>query len=123
MREEFPERKIELVDTRAASLGEGIIVLKAAEMRVAGVSIETAAEKLRTLSARMCQIFTVDDLMYLRRGGRLSNLSAIVGTVLLCLCAPYRWSKSPVTGSFRVFSTLSRASKKLLYCLSRIIFI
>ena len=82
MREEFPERKIELVDTRAASLGEGIIVLKAAEMRVAGVPIETAAEKLRTLSARMCQIFTVDDLMYLRRGGRLSNLSAIVGTVL-----------------------------------------
>ena len=82
MREEFPERKIELIDTRAASLGEGIIVLKAAEMRVAGVPIETAAEKLRTLSARMCQIFTVDDLMYLRRGGRLSNLSAIVGTVL-----------------------------------------
>lgn len=82
LREDFPERKIVLIDTRAASLGEGIVALKAAEYRDAGMDIEEAAGLLRDMSARVCQIFTVDDLMHLRRGGRLSNLSAIVGTVL-----------------------------------------
>lgn len=82
LREEFPDRKIVLIDTRAASLGEGVVALKAAEYRDMGMDIDTAAEKLRHMAANVCQIFTVDDLMHLRRGGRLSNLSAIVGTVL-----------------------------------------
>ena len=82
LREEFPDRKIVHIDTHAASLGEGIVVLKAAEYRDSGMDILTAGERLRELSQRVCQIFTVDDLMHLRRGGRLSNLSAIVGTVL-----------------------------------------
>ena len=82
LREDFPERKIEIIDTKAASLGEGLLALKAAELRDADVSIEKAAEILNNMVRCMCQIFTVDDLMHLRRGGRLSNLSAIVGTVL-----------------------------------------
>ena len=82
LRERYPDRRIELVDTFSASLGEGLVVLEAAALREAGVDIQTAAERLRALSRRMCQVFTVDDLMYLRRGGRLSNLSAIVGTIL-----------------------------------------
>lgn len=82
LREQYPERKIKIVDTRGASLGEGLVALMGAKLREAGENVEKAAEMLNSMSQRMCQIFTVDDLMHLRRGGRLSNLSAIVGTVL-----------------------------------------
>ena len=80
--EAYPGRIIEVVDTLGASLGEGLIALHAARLRKLGCSVTEAAEELRIRSRRMCNIFTVDDLMHLRRGGRLSNLSAVVGTVL-----------------------------------------
>ena len=80
--EDYPDRKIEIVDTLGASLGEGLIALEGAKLRSQGVSFDETAQQLRDMVRRMCQIFTVDDLMHLRRGGRLSNLSAIVGTVL-----------------------------------------
>ncbi len=82
LREDYPERKIEIVDTMGASLGEGLFALIAADCRDEGMGIEDTAAYLRSRVPNMCQIFTVDDLMHLRRGGRLSNLSAIVGTVL-----------------------------------------
>lgn len=80
--EEYPERRIKVIDTLAASLGEGLVALKACEYRARGLSFEETVEKLMSMARRMFQVFTVDDLMHLRRGGRLSNLSAIVGTVL-----------------------------------------
>ena len=80
--EAFPERKIEVVDTRGASLGEGLIAIQAAILRDAGMDTETAANELRDLSEKMFNVFTVNDLMFLRRGGRLCNLAAVVGTVL-----------------------------------------
>ncbi len=82
LKERFPLRTVRIIDTLAASLGEGIVVLRAAELHNAGVTLSRATEELNTLSRRVCQVFTVDDLMHLRRGGRLSNLSAVVGTVL-----------------------------------------
>lgn len=82
LRKLFPERKIEAIDTLGASLGEGIPVLKAAECRDAGMSLEETAEAVRQTCRRMYQVFTVDDLMHLRRSGRCSNASAIMGTVL-----------------------------------------
>lgn len=82
LREEFPERSIQLVDTLGASLGEGILVLRAIEMRESGATLEETASTLRELRWRMYQIFTVDDIMYLRRTGRLSNAAAIVASVL-----------------------------------------
>ena len=82
LKELYPTRTVRVVDTLAASLGEGIVVLRAAELRDAGTELARAAEELDILSRRVCQIFTVDDLMHLRRGGRLSNISAVVGTVL-----------------------------------------
>ncbi len=82
LKELYPTRTVRVVDTLAASLGEGIVVLRAAELRDAGTELGRATEALNTLSRRVCQIFTVDDLMHLRRGGRLSNISAVVGTVL-----------------------------------------
>lgn len=80
--ERYPGRVIEVVDTRGASLGEGLIAVAAANLRDEGLSAEEAAKRLRMLSERMFNVFTVNDLLFLRRGGRLSNLSAIVGTVL-----------------------------------------
>ena len=80
--ESYPDRKIELVDSHGASLGEGLIVLQAADWMEQGREITRCAEDLRALKEKMYQVFTVDDLMHLRRGGRLSNTSAIVGTLL-----------------------------------------
>ena len=82
LREQYPERRIEVVDTLGASLGEGLIALEAARLRDRDLSAGEAAEKLRALVRRMFNVFTVDDLMHLRRGGRLSNVAAIVGMVL-----------------------------------------
>ncbi len=79
---EFPGRKIRLVDTIGASLGEGLLVLRAYRDKLAGLSLDSIYEKLMDLRHRLCNIFTVDDLKYLRKGGRLSNLSFIVGTLL-----------------------------------------
>lgn len=80
--EEFPERKILTVDTYSASLAEGIVVMRAVECRKEGLSIDETYQILRALRHRIAQIFTVGDLRYLQRTGRLSNLEAAVGTVL-----------------------------------------
>ena len=80
--EEFPERKILTVDTYSASLAEGIVVMRAVECRKDGLSIDETYQILRALRHRIAQIFTVGDLRYLKRTGRLSNLEAAVGTVL-----------------------------------------
>ena len=82
MMEAYPDRIVEVIDTRGASLGEGIIALYAAKLRKAGRSTAEAIEELYDHVERMFNVFTVDDLMHLRRGGRLSNLSAVVGSVL-----------------------------------------
>lgn len=80
--EEFPERKILTVDTYSASLAEGIVVMRAVECRKEGLSIDETYQILRALRHHIAQIFTVGDLRYLKRTGRLSNLEAAVGTVL-----------------------------------------
>ena len=80
--EEFPERKILTVDTYSASLAEGIVVMRTVECRKEGLSIDETYQILRALRHRIAQIFTVGDLRYLKRTGRLSNLEAAVGTVL-----------------------------------------
>lgn len=82
LREEFPERKLRLVDALGASLGEGLLVIYAARMRAAGMSVDAAADRLLGKRYAICQVFTVDDLRYLKRGGRLSNLAAAVGILL-----------------------------------------
>ena len=82
LKEEFPERKIFTVDTYSASLAEGLVVMKAVECRKQGMDIEQTYHLLRAMRHRIAQIFTVGDLRYLKRTGRLSNLEAAVGTVL-----------------------------------------
>ena len=80
--EQYPERRIRTVDTLSASLGEGLLVIEAAKMRDAGVGLDEVADRLNSLRMRMGQIFTVDDLFCLKRGGRLSGAAALLGTAL-----------------------------------------
>lgn len=82
LHEKYPDRKIETIDSLGASLGEGLLAIRAAELRDQGISLEENALNIRSLVPRMCQVFTVDDLMHLRRTGRLSNAAAVVATVL-----------------------------------------
>ncbi|MBQ7896254.1 MAG: DegV family protein [Oscillospiraceae bacterium] len=82
LKEEYPHRRVEIIDTKGASLGEGLVAIKAAQLRDQGVGLDEALAVLEDMVQHMCQVFTVDDLMHLRKGGRLSNLSAVVGTVL-----------------------------------------
>ena len=78
----YEERKILVVDTLGASLGEGLLVMEAISCRKQGMSLQETADHLNEMRHHVYQLFTVDDLMFLKRGGRLSNASALVGTVL-----------------------------------------
>lgn len=80
--ESFPERRTAVIDTRGAALGEGLLAVKAAEFRDSGLGFSDCVKHIKDCAERMANIFTVDDLMYLRRGGRLSNFVAVVGTML-----------------------------------------
>ncbi len=77
----YPGRAIKVVDTLAASLGEGIFALKASMMRSAKASLDSVAEWAESNKRRMCQFFTVDDLMFLSKGGRISTLTARIGSI------------------------------------------
>ena len=80
--EEYPERKIFVVDSLCASMGEGLLldyVLKKAET---GASIEETASYAEDLKLKICHHFTVDNLFHLKRGGRVSTATAIVGSIL-----------------------------------------
>lgn len=80
--EEYPDRKIIVIDTLAASLGEGLFVIKAAEQLKDGVALDAIEETIRAQVPSMCQSFTVDDLKYLKNTGRVSGAAAIIGNVL-----------------------------------------
>ena len=82
LREQYPGRRLRLIDTLGASLGEGLLALRAADFRDQGMALDEAADILENLRLTMCQVFTVDDLKYLRMTGRLSNFVALVGSAL-----------------------------------------
>ena len=82
LKERYPERRILPINTYAASLGEGMQVMEAARMIEEGKSLEEIEKQLLTRRPHMCQFFTVDDLAYLKRGGRISGATALIGTVL-----------------------------------------
>ena len=82
LKEQYPDRKILVVDTLAASAGFGLLVYLAVQRRDAGASIEEVAQLVTDQRNHLCHWFTVDDLVYLKRGGRISPAVALVGTVL-----------------------------------------
>ncbi len=80
--EEYPERKMISVDTLAASMGQGLLVYKACQAKDAGKSLEENAQYIEEINLKLCHWFTVDDLFFLKRGGRISGVTATVGTML-----------------------------------------
>ena len=80
--EKYPERKIIVIDSLSASAGFGMLVYLAVKKREADASLEENAKYVESLIPHMCHWFTVDDLVYLKRGGRISAATAFVGGVL-----------------------------------------
>ena len=82
LREQYPQRKIYVVDTLCASLGQGLLVCLAAQERAKGRSIEEVRDFAEKKKTGICHQFTVDDLHFLKRGGRISSTTAFVGSML-----------------------------------------
>ena len=82
LEEKYPGRRLEVVDTLCASLGEGLLVWLVDDQRKSGASLDQARDYALALRKRIVHAFTVDDLNFLRRGGRLSGAAAVLGTML-----------------------------------------
>ncbi|MFS0864201.1 DegV family protein [Fredinandcohnia sp. 179-A 10B2 NHS] len=82
VKEEFPELDLTIIDTKCASLGQGLVAKAAAELAAKGGSKEEIIELVTFYINHMVHLFTVDDLEYLARGGRVSKASAFVGGLL-----------------------------------------
>ena len=80
--EEYPGRKIIVIDSLSASLGEGLLVLKLSRLRAMGATIEEAAGYYERKKLKMNHIFTVGDLKYLKKGGRITAAEALIGNLL-----------------------------------------
>lgn len=82
LREQYPKRKLITVDTLCASAGQGLLLYLTLKQKEQGASIEEAAAYAERVKLNICHLFTVDDLVYLKRGGRVSPTVAFVGGVL-----------------------------------------
>ena len=80
--EQYPERSIRVVDSLCASMGQGLLLWHACKQRDAGLSLDELTAWCEDNKLHLCHWFTVDDLMYLKRGGRVSAATALVGTML-----------------------------------------
>lgn len=80
--EKYPDRKIYTVDTLCASMGQGLLVWYAAKMKREGADIEAVRDFVEANKLNLCHWFTVDDLFFLKRGGRVSAATAVVGSLL-----------------------------------------
>ena len=82
LQEVYPDRKILVVDTLCAALGQGLLVYLACKKRDAGMSIDELHSWVEENKLHICHWVTVDDLSHLKRGGRISATTALVGTML-----------------------------------------
>lgn len=82
LREKYPERKLFVVDTLCASMGEGLLVWHAGQLKKQGKTIEEVRDWAEGNKLHLCHQFTVDDLHFLKRGGRISATTAVVGSML-----------------------------------------
>lgn len=79
---EYPDRKVRVVDSLCASAGLGLLLKMVADARDSGATLDEAADYAESIKMSVCHWFTVDDLVYLKRGGRVSPTVAFVGNVL-----------------------------------------
>ena len=82
LKQRFPDRRLEVFDSLCASMGEGLLVYHAAKLRQAGKGLDEVLAWLKGNVLNLCHWFTVDDLNHLKRGGRVSTATALVGTML-----------------------------------------
>ena len=82
LQEKYPERTMKVVDTLCASMGQGLLVWYACHQQQAGKSLEEVCAWCEDNKLNLCHWFTVDDLMFLKRGGRVSATTAVLGTML-----------------------------------------
>ncbi len=82
LNEKYPERKVVVVDSLCASMGQGLLVDYAVKKAESGADIEATAEYLEGIKSNICHFFTVDNLFHLNRGGRISMGTAILGSIL-----------------------------------------
>ena len=80
--EKYPDRKCVVVDTLCASLGEGLLVALAAQKKADGATLEEVRDYVEKIKPNLTHLFTVDDLFFLKRGGRVSALTAVAGSAL-----------------------------------------
>lgn len=80
--EKYPDRRIEIIDTRSGSIGEGLFVVEACRQRDAGKSMEEIVASIEEKKKRLQQLFVLDDLRYLQQGGRLSKSKEIIGSIV-----------------------------------------
>ena len=80
--EEYPDRYIHIVDSHGCGFGSGLLAIRAAELSKLGTPVRQAGAMLDADVPHMCQYFTVDDLNFLKRSGRVSGATAMIGTVL-----------------------------------------
>ena len=82
LRGEFPEAKLHVVDTLAASMGQGMLVYLCTQQKKAGKTVDEVRDYAEEMKLKICHWVTVDDLNHLKRGGRVSAATALVGTML-----------------------------------------
>ena len=82
VRENYPNLKLKIIDSKCASLGHGLLVLEAVRLRDEGLAYEEIAQKIIHMAEHMTHLFTVENLSYLAAGGRLSKSSAFIGGLL-----------------------------------------
>lgn len=80
--ESYPDLKLEIIDTKCASYGQGLVVKEAVRLNKFGIEFNEAVEKLTTMANSMEHLFTVGDLNHLAKGGRVSKASAFMGGLL-----------------------------------------
>ena len=82
IQEKYPDRKVYAVDSLSASMGQGLLVYLAWQQKQAGKSIDEVLKWVEENRLHLCHFFTIDDLMFLKRGGRVSGATAVVGSML-----------------------------------------
>lgn len=117
LKEKYPKRKCTIFDTKSICLGAGIQMEYAAELKNSGASDKEILKKLEAFRDRIAIYFVVDDLMHLKRGGRLSGVAAFAGTLL---------SLKPILtiderGSLKVFEKITGKRKALRKMADRVI--
>lgn len=82
MLEDYPDRKILVIDSKKATVAQGLLVIEASKMQKAGFSLEETYEKMENLKQEGIIIFTIDSLEHLQKGGRIGKASALAGSLL-----------------------------------------